>query len=122
MQDYLKNDPVGLGWHAGYCMTCDQCLDGHHNLCTDAAATIVGRHGGFADTVRAHAVSVFKLPEGLNAQAASPLLCGGIAVFNPLVQLDISPTASVGVIGIGGLGHLWKTLSKHRVQFLMRTI
>ncbi len=122
MQDYLKNDPVGLGWHAGYCITCDQCLDGHHNLCTDAAATIVGRHGGFADTVRAHAVSVFKLPEGLNAQAASPLLCGGIAVFNPLVQLDISPTASVGVIGIGGLGHLWKTLSKHRVQFLMRTI
>ena len=48
----------------------------------------------------------FKLPEGLNAQTAGPLLCGGIAVFNPLVQLDISPTASIGVIGIGGLGHI----------------
>ena len=46
-------DRVGLGWHAGYCMMCVQCLSGHHNLCGGAAATIVGRHGGFADTVRA---------------------------------------------------------------------
>jgi hypothetical protein len=46
---HLKvGDHVGLGWHAGYCMTCDQCLGGHHNMCGSAAATIVGRHGGFA--------------------------------------------------------------------------
>ena len=99
-------DRVGLGWHAGYCMTCDQCLDGHHNMCADASATIVGRHGGFADTVRAQGPSVFKIPNGLNMQAAGPLLCGGITMFNPLMQFNISPTASVGVIGIGGLGHL----------------
>jgi uncharacterized zinc-type alcohol dehydrogenase-like protein len=99
-------DRVGLGWHAGYCMICDQCLSGDHNLCADASSTIVGRHGGFADTVRAQAASVFKIPEGLNAQAAGPLLCAGITVFNPLIQLDISPMASVGVIGIGGLGHI----------------
>ena len=99
-------DRVGLGWHAGYCMTCDQCLDGHHNLCSSAEPTIAGRHGGFADTVRAHAASVAKLPDELDAKTAGPLLCGGMAVFNPLVQLDISPTGSVGVIGIGGLGHM----------------
>lgn len=99
-------DRVGVGWHSGYCMMCDQCLDGHHNMCKSAAATIVGRHGGFADTVRAQAASVFKLPEGLNVQAAGPLLCAGITVFNPLMQFNISPTQSVGVIGIGGLGHL----------------
>jgi alcohol/geraniol dehydrogenase (NADP+) len=99
-------DRVGLGWHSGYCMTCDQCLGGHHNMCKDAAATIVGRHGGFSENVRAHAASVFKLPEGLNAQSAGPLLCGGITVFNPLVQFGVSPMAHVGVIGIGGLGHL----------------
>ena len=46
-------DRVGLGWHAGYCMVCDECLGWHHNLCADAAPTIAGRHGGFADTVRA---------------------------------------------------------------------
>jgi uncharacterized zinc-type alcohol dehydrogenase-like protein len=99
-------DRVGLGWHAGYCMTCDQCLGGHHNMCSTAEQTIVGRHGGFADRVRARAASVFKLPEGLAPGDAGPLLCGGITVFNPLAQYGIAPTDSVGVIGIGGLGHL----------------
>lgn len=97
---------VGLGWHAGYCQTCDECLEGHHNLCATSEPTIVGRHGGFADTVRAQAVSVAALPDGLSAREAGPLLCGGMAVYNPLVQMDISPNARVGVIGIGGLGHL----------------
>lgn len=99
-------DRVGLGWHAGYCMTCDQCLGGHHNMCSTAEQTIVGRHGGFADLVRARAASVFRLPEGLDPGDAGPLLCGGITVFNPLAQFGIAPTDSVGVIGIGGLGHL----------------
>ncbi len=99
-------DNVGLGWHAGYCMTCDQCLGGHHNLCSSAESTIIGRHGGFADTIRAHSASVAKLPDKLNPRIAGPLLCGGMAVFNPLVQFGISPTDHVGIIGIGGLGHM----------------
>ncbi len=104
---HLKvGDRVGLGWHAGYCMMCDQCMGGDHNLCSNAQPTIAGRHGGFADTVRAKAPSVFKIPDGLDAKEAGPLLCGGIAVFNPMVQAGLSPTASVGVIGIGGLGHM----------------
>jgi alcohol/geraniol dehydrogenase (NADP+) len=99
-------DPVGLGWHAGYCMSCKQCLQGDHNMCATASSTIVGRHGGFADKVRADANAVFGLPGGLDVASAGPLLCGGITVFNPLVQFDICPTAHVGVHGIGGLGHL----------------
>ena len=99
-------DQVGLGWHAGYCMICDSCLSGHHNLCAQAQATIAGRHGGFADSVRAHSASVAKIPDTLDAGKAGPLLCGGMAVFSPFVELGISPTSSVAVIGIGGLGHL----------------
>lgn len=99
-------DSVGLGWHAGYCMHCAQCLDGHHNLCRDSVQTIVGHHGGFADVVRASGPSVIKLPDGLASTEAGPLFCGGITVFNPLVQFDVRPTDSVAVIGIGGLGHL----------------
>jgi uncharacterized zinc-type alcohol dehydrogenase-like protein len=99
-------DAVGLGWHAGYCMRCAQCLGGDHNLCTTASSTIVGRHGGFADLVRAEAASVIKLPDGIDPAKVGPMFCGGITVFNPMVQHDLSPTASVGVIGIGGLGHL----------------
>ncbi len=99
-------DRVGLGWHAGYCMTCPECLDGHHNMCPDAASTIVGRHGGFADRVRAEGASVIKLPEDVDSSKAGPLFCGGVTVFNPLVQFEICPTSRVGVIGIGGLGHM----------------
>ncbi|GAB4567056.1 MAG: NAD(P)-dependent alcohol dehydrogenase [Geothermobacteraceae bacterium] len=97
---------VGLGWHAGYCLTCPTCQSGDHNMCADAVGTIVGRHGGFADKVRAQAASVVPLPEGIDTAKAGPLFCGGITVFNPLVQFDIKPTAKTAVIGIGGLGHL----------------
>ena len=75
-------------------------------FCATAEGTIVGRHGGFADKVRAHADSVVKLPDGLDLESAGPLFCGGITVFNPLVQFAVKPTDKVGVIGIGGLGHI----------------
>lgn len=97
---------VGLGWHAGYCQQCQTCHEGDHNLCSSAQATIAGRHGGFADKVRAQALSVVPIPQGIDLSTAGPLFCGGITVFNPLVQFDIKPTSKVGVIGIGGLGHL----------------
>lgn len=99
-------DRVGLGWHAGYCMTCSACQEGDHNLCATSQSTIVGRHGGFADKVRAQANSVVPLPEGVEMESAGPLFCGGVTVFNPLVQFDVKPTSRVGVVGIGGLGHM----------------
>lgn len=99
-------DAVGLGWHSGYCNTCDSCRTGDKNLCATAEGTIIGRHGAFADKVRAHADSVVKLPEGIDIESVGPLFCGGITVFNPLVQFDVKPTDKVAVIGIGGLGHI----------------
>ncbi|MDE1461436.1 NADPH-dependent aldehyde reductase Ahr [Spartinivicinus poritis] len=97
---------VGLGWHADYCQACSHCNAGDHNLCLTAQGTIVGHHGGFADKVRVNAKSVVPLPSGIDSKTAGPLFCGGITVFNPLVQFDIKPTDKVAVIGIGGLGHL----------------
>lgn len=97
---------VGLGWFSQSCMHCRSCMSGDHNLCPTAEQTIVGRHGGFADKVRAHESWVLPLPDGLNAATAGPLFCGGITVFNPLIQFDVRPTDRVGVVGIGGLGHL----------------
>ncbi len=97
---------VGLGWHAAFCNHCVDCKNGDHNLCSQGQGTIVGRHGGFADKVRAQASAVVALPESLNGISAGPLFCGGITVFNPLVQFDVKPTDKVGVIGIGGLGHM----------------
>jgi len=97
---------VGLGWFSASCMHCHTCLSGDQNLCPTAEQTIVGRHGGFADLVRASWEWTTPLPETLDAAKAGPLFCGGITVFNPIVQFDVRPTHRVGVIGIGGLGHL----------------
>ncbi len=99
-------DVVGLGWHSKYCLSCASCTGGDHHLCANAEATIVARHGGFADKVRAHETSVVPLPESLDVATAGPMFCGGITVFNPLMQFGIKPTDRAAVIGIGGLGHL----------------
>ncbi len=97
---------VGLGWHAGYCNDCALCRAGDHNMCSNSQATIIGHHGGFADKVRAASNSVVPIPDGIDLESAGPLFCGGITVFNPLVQFNIKPTDKVAVIGIGGLGHM----------------
>jgi len=97
---------VGLGWFAKSCMQCIQCLGGDYHLCREAQGTIVGRHGGFAERVRCHWVWALPLPEALAPELSGPLFCGGITVFSPLLEYNIRPTDHVGVVGIGGLGHM----------------
>jgi len=99
-------DKVGMGWFSQSCMHCNQCMDGKQHLCGSAEGTIVGRHGGFADVVRGHWSWATLLPEGIDMAKAGPLFCGGITVFNPIVLSGVQPTDKVGVIGIGGLGHI----------------
>ncbi len=99
-------DRVGLGWTADSCHACPQCLAGDFNMCVQAQGTIVGRHGGFAERVRCNWVWAAPMPDGVDSVSGGPLLCGGITVFNPLVQFHVRPTDRVGVVGIGGLGHM----------------
>jgi len=99
-------DTVGLGWFSASCLHCPQCLTGDHNLCRTAEQTIVGRYGGFAERVRCHWLWAIPLPQGVDPAKAGPLFCGGITVFGPIVKCGVRPTDRVGVIGIGGLGHL----------------
>lgn len=96
---------VGIGWNSGCCMHCRQCMSGNHNFCPEAVATIVGHSGGFASRVRANWAWTLPIPEKLPLADTGPLLCGGITVFNPLVTYAKS-TDKVGVVGIGGLGHM----------------
>lgn len=108
--DYTKGlqigQRVGLGWNAGSCMHCHECMTGNNNLCPEVVPTIVGRHGGFADRVRAHWAWTVPLPAALDISSAGPLLCGGVTVFSPLMTFGIKSTDRVGVLGIGGLGHM----------------
>jgi len=97
---------VGVGWFSRSCLTCDQCMGGNHNLCPSVEGIMLGRPGGFADKVRVQSNWVMPLPDGIARSDAGPLFCGGITVFNPIIQNNIRPTDRVGVIGIGGLGHL----------------
>ena len=103
---------VGVGWNSGSCMYCRLCLSGNQHLCGRVQPTIVGRHGGYAERVRAQSAWTFPLPPELDARSVGPLLCAGIAVFAPLVNYDVKPTARVGIVGIGGLGHLAIKISK----------
>jgi len=108
--DHVKHvrpgQTVGLGWYSSSCMFCPQCLGGDHNLCPNAVATIIGRYGGFADRVRCQATWAVPLPDKIAQAKAGPLFCAGITVFNPMAQFGVKATDRVGVIGIGGLGHL----------------
>ena len=71
-----------------------------------AEGTCVHRNGGYADRVRANARFVIPIPEALDSEQAAPLLCGGITVYNPLRTHGVNPSSRVGVVGIGGLGHI----------------
>ena len=106
-------DKVGVGWFGESCMSCYQCMDGSHHLCRDRQPTIHSNNGGFADYVRAHWAWAIPLPDGINLSKAGPLLCGGLTVFNPMIAAGVLPTDIVGVIGIGGLGHLAVKFLKH---------
>jgi len=97
---------VGVGWSASSCLSCSECLSGDQHLCANLQGTIVGRYGGFADRLRVQWTWARPLPEGLGSEKTGPLLCGGVTVFSPFLEHKIPSTARVGVIGIGGLGHM----------------
>ncbi len=97
---------VGVGWQSNSCGLCEWCTQGMENLCPSAEATCVRRHGGFAEAVRVNARFAIPIPDALSSEHTAPLLCGGITVYNPLRQHGINPTSRVGIVGIGGLGHM----------------
>jgi alcohol/geraniol dehydrogenase (NADP+) len=97
---------VGVGWQRSACFDCEQCRAGNENLCARQEATCLGHMGGFARRIRLDGRFAFPLPESLDAAAAAPLLCAGVTVFAPLRRWGAAAGAHVGVIGIGGLGHL----------------
>jgi uncharacterized zinc-type alcohol dehydrogenase-like protein len=104
---YVKvGQRVGIGWQCSSCGTCEWCGKGEEPLCSQNQATCVGHHGGFAQTVRANERLAFPLPERMKSENAAPLLCGGITVYSPLRLYGVQPPHKVGVVGIGGLGHL----------------
>jgi alcohol/geraniol dehydrogenase (NADP+) len=106
VRSHAVGQRVGLGWQSNSCGECEWCSRGMENLCASAESTCVHRNGGYAERVRANARFVIPIPEALKSENAAPLLCGGITVYNPLRTHEVNPSSRVGVIGIGGLGHI----------------
>ncbi len=100
-------DRVGVGWHGGHCGRCDSCRRGAFVLC-QVAGQIPGItfDGGHAEYMVAPAVALARIPEGLSAADAAPLMCAGVTTFNSLRHAGAQPGDLVAVLGIGGLGHL----------------
>jgi uncharacterized zinc-type alcohol dehydrogenase-like protein len=96
---------AGVGWQCGSCLECEWCRRGMEVHCSKNQGTCVRRPGGFAGAIRVDGRFAYPIPNGLPSAAAAPLLCGGITVYTPL-RRDAAPSSRVGVIGIGGLGHL----------------
>jgi uncharacterized zinc-type alcohol dehydrogenase-like protein len=99
-------DRVGVGWQQASCMHCLDCLKGNHNLCDRAEGLIVDGYGGFADYMVVDSRFAFSLPAGVSTESAGPILCGGATVYAGLRNAGMTSGQEIGVIGIGGLGHL----------------
>jgi len=104
---WSAGDRVGVGWHGGHCGHCDPCRRGDFLVCqVSALIPGISYDGGHAEYMVAPAVALARIPEGLSAADAAPLMCAGVTTFNSLRHAGARPGDLVAVLGIGGLGHL----------------
>ncbi|KAG2818814.1 hypothetical protein PC113_g22815 [Phytophthora cactorum] len=114
----VVGDRVGVGAQVWACLNrdpkrpCEECADGENAFCNRSVITYDAKYedgsmayGGYADYVRVDSNFAFKIPDNIPSASAAPLLCAGVTVFTPLKRY-VKPGDHVGVIGIGGLGHL----------------
>jgi propanol-preferring alcohol dehydrogenase len=99
-------DQVGAGAPGGHCGQCTSCRRGDFVNCSDQPATGITTDGGYAEYAIVRASGLVRIPEGLTAVEAAPLLCAGVTTYTALRQMTARPGALVAVQGIGGLGHL----------------
>lgn len=97
---------AGVGWHGGHCFRCERCRRGDFNTCVNARFPGISYDGGYADFVVVPEEAVVRIPDGMTALDAGPLMCAGITTFNALRNSGARPGDLVAVLGIGGLGHL----------------
>jgi uncharacterized zinc-type alcohol dehydrogenase-like protein len=112
---HLENDIVGVGCMVDSCQRCDACAENLEQYCENGfVGTYNGEemhtggmtYGGYANNIVVHEKFVLKVPKNLDPAAAAPLLCAGITTYSPLRHWNVGPGRKVGVVGLGGLGHM----------------
>src|SRR6266536_3291849 len=105
--DWKSGQRVGVGWHASHCGHCDPCRRGDFFACqVELLTTGISFDGGYAEYMVAPAKALASVPDDLNSVEGAPLMCAGITTLNALRNSSARPGDLVGVLGIGGLGHL----------------
>ncbi|AFL87099.1 Zn-dependent alcohol dehydrogenase [Terriglobus roseus DSM 18391] len=116
---FKVGDKVGVGCFVDSCRQCAECVKGEDNYClVGMNATYNGRekdgtptYGGYSDHIVVDENYVLSIPDNLPLDAAAPLLCAGITLYSPLKHWNAGPGKKVGIVGLGGLGHMGVKLS-----------
>ncbi|SCM75304.1 putative oxidoreductase, Zn-dependent and NAD(P)-binding [uncultured Pleomorphomonas sp.] len=112
---FKVGDPVAVGTIIDSCMQCDQCRRNEEQMCRKGVTlTYNGQdrvtgditYGGYSSHIVVREEFVLRVPDGLDLARAAPLLCAGITTYSPLRNWNVGPGSRVGVVGLGGLGHL----------------
>ena len=112
---FAPGQAVAVGCFVGSCGTCSSCADHMEQYCLNGYTLTYGSpsadpggytQGGYSKSIVVGQDFVLSLPDGLDAASAAPLLCAGITSYSPLRHWGIGPGMTVGVIGLGGLGHM----------------
>jgi propanol-preferring alcohol dehydrogenase len=114
VEGFASGDAVGVGWVASTCGRCRFCLSERENLCPAAAFTGKDRDGGYAERMTAEASWVYRLPPGVSAERAAPLLCAGVIGYRSLRLSGIAPGGRLGLFGFGASAHLAIQVALHR--------
>lgn len=120
--DFAPGDRVGVGCMVDSCRECESCLDGLEQYCENGMTGTYGAkdrrngdaitQGGYSSAVVVDRRYVLRVPENLDPAAVAPLLCAGVTTFSPLRHFDVEDGDVVGVVGLGGLGHMAVKLAK----------
>lgn len=112
-------DRVGQGAQLFACLECSRCKANNEQYCPKTVETYDATYadgyvsqGGYASHVRTHEHFLFPVPEGIKSSILAPLMCGGLTVYSPLLRNGCKPGATIGIIGIGGLGHMAIMIAK----------
>ena len=121
VKNFKVGDPVGVGCMVDSCQHCSACEEGLEQYCENGATftygspdKISGGHtfGGYSEKIVVDESFVLRIPENLDLAKAAPLLCAGITTWSPLRHWKIKSGDKVGVIGLGGLGHMGVKFAK----------
>ena len=118
---FKPGDLAAVGCMVDSCRTCENCRDGYEQFCTSGPTFTYNApdkhtggqtYGGYSESVVVDEAFVLRVPPNLDPAAAAPLLCAGITTYSPLRHHKVGPGQKVGVVGLGGLGHMGVKLAR----------